>query len=478
MGRRIAGCLHVGRSESPSVGRCEPKRAHFCVAALFVGFTLAPAGSLTSAEAAEPEGAYQDELDEREAARDGGDPSAAPGHEGRWMTASPSFANASRACSFRAPICVRSLSGVSVSFTKRVLASAEHAYLTYVTALRWPAIEAGATLELVAHVGEEIAFDAPRALASIFDRGSVVTWLDALRGERCAAETQSARAVALHLLARSNPALDLFGRHARATSLAALAEPCVDETERFARATFVREHERGVVSVHEATHRPGVSAAGVDVFYTWIDAERGTQPGATLLAFAALTQTTTAPEAARWHNEPDTFDALRRSFRTAVYKEDGEGELFTAFAQWRALEATSPALIRDEAALDAHQRWPTSAIAIRPKRPLDPTAASYVLFDASDVPKQAQLRLEATWETHAKMMWSITRLDEKGHALSTRRIAQATRATSANATTEPINGAHQLLITAVHTGHPIYQLDPDDDEAEPHAWQLYVAPIE
>ncbi len=397
--------------------------------------------------------------DEDEAADAGASPeNNAPA--GRYVDAYATVPTTTPACSLREPVCVRATAelGTRSVAVLRVLAASERAYRSYVDALGWPRVEPGARLDLVLHANAERVVDGPRDMLAAFDRGAMTAWLDARDTTPCALESQAARAVASQLLARASPALDDTSRRARSTALAALVEPCVDTMERPARDALLRDHARGIVQ----------GDTGIDVFYTWLDNERGTHAGATLLALGALIGTSTPAGAAAWTNEPDTFDALRRTFQGALYKEEGEGGLYTDFAVWRSTGARY-----DEHALDAHGTWPAAARAFRSRVPLAPTGAAYLAFDASGA-QGARLRIEASWETHAKMAWLFVRLDASQNVLSIQRVAQLARATDCAATSEPIGDARTLLIVGVHTGHPVYQLDPDDGDLEPHGWELRV----
>ena len=115
-------------------------------------------------------------------------------------------------------------------------------------------------------------------------------------------------------------------------------------------------------------------------------------------------------DAPRFVNEPDAFDVLAKSFKDKLFEGSTLDDLLVEFSLSRARFGT-PADGGAVAALadvprvrnDWEIPWPTAARRLAPGYPVEPTGASYVVVSTAGAPDGARLRIEASWEEHAKM---------------------------------------------------------------------------
>jgi hypothetical protein len=267
-----------------------------------------------------------------------------------------------------------------------------------------------------------------------------------------------ARAVADQVVLATAPRTAQAMRMGLSEYLAEFAEPCAVSENAPREQRFLRRRD---VALWGGDLELALGSAW---FYRWFDASFGRGTGGTIAAMLALAATKGEPE-------PDVLDVLATSFVGNTATAEGLDLLLADFAVARA---HVDALYMDSAFTDWSVAWPDQPRSLLPKGPLAPTGASYVLVDTSQVPATARLRLEIEWETHAKMKWVAVRLAKSGAILSRQILASQTRATHVNATV-PVDQASSLLLVGVHTGHPVYALDPDEGEWEPHSWMLSLA---
>lgn len=408
-----------------------------------------------------------------------------------------------RACSFGTKVCV---SG-EVGDEARILAalkSAERALAVLGGPLRLAAPD-GDPIDGRFHIvlgeapGEtEIALG-ERDPRSSLDRASGFAEVSRRLAPGCAQDVAIARALVRGIFLRTSPGLDEGSAQAEAQAIVELVDPCAAPRAGASFASFQEHPERALVSRtlegeggrfetrHEPpagdrdTTTPATQAIGSALFYRWLDRGFSTEPGAVLRGIVALRGAKTAPEALRFVNEPDTFDVLARSFKDKLFAGATLDDLIVDFAVSRARfgEADAggaAAALGDvpKVRVDWDVPWPKAARRLAPAYPVEPTGASYVVVRTDGAPKGARLRLEATWEDHARMRVAFARVDAAGRELSRARVMAAPTAREAQMTVADLDGAAKVVIVTVNLGDPSFHFDPDDVVHEPHGYTLTV----
>jgi hypothetical protein len=369
-----------------------------------------------------------------------------------------------RACSMRHPVCVHGSKGPDVLAT---LGSAERAWEMAAGALDLPSPDphpaTGAyDIYLVDRAGADTGLG-ERDPRGRVDRASAFSRID-VRATGCARDFLVARELLRAVLFRVSPAIDEGSARAQTASLAELIVPCftIDAS------LFQSRPDRVIVDTWPEAPLLGARYdEGAALVYDWIDKSFGAEPGAIVRALWALSPTVTTPGAWRWSNEPDTFDVLRASFKNALSLGSTVDDLLREVAVARA---TMPLPARIDRTID----WPS-----KPRRfagePVAPTGATYFLIHKRDAPAGASLRVELSWEQHAKMRWAAVKLDPSGHEIGHIAIPSADRATEAQMTVVDLDRAADVLLVGTNVGEPLFPFDPDDDVWEPHGWLLTVA---
>ena len=412
----------------------------------------------------------------------------------------PVLADELRACSFRHPLCVHASSGragkpragvvaKAGGATDEVLAwldAADRAWDTATGALDLPgpdaSLESGA-LDLYLVPGE------PEATRTLLDRRDVVSGFDrasafALVGSGahrgCGLDAAAARVVARAILFRVAPATDSGSALAESASQAKLIVACAPRLD--TEIGYFQDHpEVGLAdplaptSESVAALNPGaplVSTAselygrGASLFYDWLDARFGGYPGATLRALWALRPTLTPVGAARWNDEPDGFDVLRTTFKDALRTGSTIDDLWLDFAVARAFVPGLPVRVEWSVA------WPQAPRTLLSGWGVAPTGAAYVSVDCAKRPPGARLRFEAHWEEHARILWTLVRVDGAGHEMSRIAVPGPERGTDAQTTLVDLDGTARVLIVGSSAGDPLILFDPDDYRWETHGWTV------
>ena len=169
---------------------------------------------------------------------------------------------------------------------------------------------------LASSVSPALTAPGPRDVRSRVDRASAFTLLDRHVTPGCALDAIVAREVLRASLFRASPATDDASARAQTSYLARLVAPCalglVDGVD-----TFQAYPERAIPDAwaDEDPRRGDAFDCGAALFYWWLDASYGAEPGAIVRAMWALTPTMTPLGSARWVDEPDGFDVLTTSFK-------------------------------------------------------------------------------------------------------------------------------------------------------------------
>lgn len=402
----------------------------------------------------------------------------------------PKPPGAARVCSFSRALCVTGDKRTPAASLLAVLAAGERAWDLATGALALPPPDAdpgtGAyDIYLVDKLpGTSVTAIGERDPRPSFDRASAYTLLDAASARPgCALERIMAREVTRAILFRVAPATDDGSARAETAYLARLMVPCamgsIDEI-----SIFQAFPDRGLVDTWQGSDPAFATdfGRGGALFFWWLDDCFGTSPGAMVRATWALSPTKTPPRAWRFTNEPDGFDVLRMTFKNALTTNSTIDDLFLNFAAARALTGTQSDpnethVLGDAAAarLDWEISWPTSPRRLASPHPLEPTGSSYVSISRDGAPKGSRLRVEASWEEHAKMRWVILKLDANGREKSRILVPMTDRATEAQTTVVELDDTAKVVIVAMNAGDFAYSFDPDDEVFEPHGWLLTVA---
>jgi hypothetical protein len=408
------------------------------------------------------------------------DPDAGPGDAGTVGTAyaqGPALEYApappeglcpgcSQFCSFRHRLCVDAPRGTAGPVALATLAAADRAWDAITGALGAPAPDGGADgrwhIELADAVdGGGEALLGERDPVARFDRASSFARVDRSLARGCALDLALARAVAQGSLWRAAPATDEASARAETETLARLATPCAGadgDTE-----VFQSHPERALVDRASAAYERGAS-----LFFGWLDASFGSEPGALLVGLWALAPTRTSYDADRWAAAPTGFDVLRESLKNALGPGSTLDDVFVRFAVARASMAPP-------ARAAWHVAWPVPPRRLASPEPVAPTGASYVLVDHRGAPPGAKLRLEPEWEDYGRMRWAVVKLDADGATLGEVPVTSLDRTAHASMTIESLDATDRLLVVGVNVGGTERRFDPGDGEWEPHGWLLTLA---
>ncbi len=369
------------------------------------------------------------------------------------------------ACSLRHPLCVDAAPDTRIApeTSKATLAAADRAWETLTGTLGLPppdgAVDGAWHLVLMDRVpGGGTAEPESRDPRARFDRASSYGLVDRATPGGCPLDLAVARAVARGALWRAAPATDEGTARAEAEMLARLATACSTPDDDSA---FQSQPERTLVDPASASFDRGAS-----LFFEWLDARFGRQPGALIAGLPALTPTRTPPDAARWSADPNAFDVLRVSLKDALWAGSTLDDVFVRFAVDRYL-TLSPA------PRPAWQiPWPSTARRLASPVPPAPTGASYILVSREGAPAAAKLRVEAQWEDYGRMRWAVVKMDAAGKALAQMVVPSLDRGTTASLTVEGLEAAQGVLVVGVNVGSTEHPFHPAQTEWEPHGWLL------
>jgi hypothetical protein len=325
-----------------------------------------------------------------------------------------------------------------------------------------------------------------RDVASTFDRASSFGIVGTAPRRGCALDRSAAFLIARAISFRLAPSTDAGSALAEAAALANLLAPCsaarADELAYFQLHPEVGlANDLGAPSEIIPSREPDRArgdtpgeryAKGSALFYDWLDDAFGGSAGAIVPAVWALHPTLTPAGAARWNDEPDTLDVLRTTFEGALTTGSTIDDLWLGFAVARAFVPGFP--VRVEWSID----WPTEPRALLSGLGLSPTGSAYISIDCQRRPPKSRLRFEAHWEEHARILWTLVRVDAGGREMSRVGVPAPTRGTDAQTTLVDLDGVARVLIVGSNAGDHLGlapPLDPDDYRREPHGWLVSVA---
>jgi hypothetical protein len=435
------------------------------------------------------------------------DPGVAPGPPVVY-SARPVFHPDLRACSARVPVCVHAKSARDGAAAVATLGAFERAWQILTGSLALPPPDVDPTT-LAYDVFLVDALDHPRDLASTeleardvrsrIDRARAFTRVDRRVRPGCMLDAIAAESIARASIFRTAPATNEATARAQSVYLSQLAFPCAVALSGDAVSAFQSRADRTLcdgfagddakAAGEELRPRPSpldaLFAAGAATFWARLEWAFGRTPGGIVTASWSLSPTMTPLGAARWMNEPDTFDVLRASFKNALTTGSTVNDLWLDFGVARAFLGSAddglhfPELrTLGDAALvpvDWDIPWPTKPRRLAPRRPAYPTGASYLVVRRAGAPPGARLRAEIEWETHALFRWAFVKLDADGHEIGRVVIPTTERATQAQMTLVDLDAVDRVMLVGVNVGDPAYAFDPDDEVWEPHGWMVTIA---
>jgi hypothetical protein len=367
------------------------------------------------------------------------------------------------ACSFRRPICVRGALDVGV------LDALERAW------------EAGIVLGVPlpasydAYVVDEASRSAirEREILPHRDRTRAFSIIDSRVAAGCSRDFEAARELFAASALSSTPAIDDGTLRAETTALAKLAVPCAAVDT----AVFQAHPNRALVDRHVGAKYD----EGSSLFFSWVDAAFGKEPGHFITATWAFAETKTPlPEtSADWAAEPDVFDVVRESLKDAIHSGSTLDDALVHFAIARAMspsERIRNAIVFEPAPLvDWDIAWPAAARTLSSPEGIAETGAAYVRVDTKGRKPNTRFRIDATWEEHAKLRWVVVKVDAQNHEIARYEAVAAPKATEAHLQVVDLDDASALVVVATNVGNWKTPYDPDEDVQEPHGWLLTLA---
>jgi hypothetical protein len=376
------------------------------------------------------------------------------------------------ACSFTAPICVRSLGSASPELVVRALDAGERTLGT-LDGLGLP--KPLGVLDLYLDGDREaddlrLAIDVSDLDLRPFDRAA--TFAVAPAGPRwirgCALEGAVARAVGFGAAMGIDAAMERGAASAFASYVERLAGACPnDELE-------------GVDAYQVAPERamlPGDAALadGAQLFAAYLDDAfgRGT-PGAVMAGLLTVASQRTPAGRFSFANEPDLFDALRQNLRLRGNTIDGallDFAIARAFTGTRddGLHLEDAARYGDLGRVRVEWSVQFSSLPRRfaPANPIEPTGATYFWVDLTGAPKEAELTFVADWEAGVLFRWALVKIDAKGAEVGRAELAGVNGDVRAEKTIVDLQNLAGILVVGVNAGsidrsHPF---DPDDEHA-------------
>ena len=442
-----------------SVGRSSVRRE---VLALLFALSSAPAAAASATEGADL--ASAPDVGAVTAEPSGDAPAGAPLGPALEYGTLPEAVGWPRACSFRHRACVRPSPGTPSGQTLAALAAVDRVWDALTEVLALPAPDGGLdgpwSIYLVDDVeGGGTARLRERDALAHFDRAASFGLVDRSLHAGPVMDRAVAQAVARGSLWQGAPNTDEGSARAEVEMLVRLVIPSGSTGDE---AVFQAQPERTLVDPTSLTFDRGAA-----LFFDWLDATFGAEPGAIVSGMWSLAATRTPAGATHWQSEPNGFDVLRVSLKGAVGTESTLEDVFARFAIDRALQ--QPAVH-----LGWHIPWPSTARRLSAPREVHPTGASYVLVDHRGAPPTAKLRLEADWEDYERMRWFAIKLDTEGHAKAVLPITSMPRGTHASFTVETHDGIDGVLVVGANVASTEHGFDPDQGEWEPHGWLLTV----
>jgi hypothetical protein len=249
-------------------------------------------------------------------------------------------------------------------------------------------------------------------------------------------------------------------------------------------AAFQRRSEHPIVDPGREPPGPGAEVAdeyarGAALFYWWLDATYGREPGRLVRDVWALSTTKTELGAREWLDDPDEFSILRATFE-GILGPTGGDDVFVRFAAARVTlgdDLPEARTFGAAARVDAWEiPWPKKPRWLRSSGAYDgigPTGSTYIHVSRDGAPKGSRLHMEAKWETFMRMRWIALKLDADGKKIGEIVVPPLSdRDTEMVFTLEDLDATASVFVIGVSLGDPTAPFDPDDRGWRRHGWRL------
>lgn len=209
-------------------------------------------------------------------------------------------------------------------------------------------------------------------------------------------------------------------------------------------------------------------------------------PGELATAMLTLSRDHTDDLHPEWHNEPDSFDVLRRSLpggrptEALVLSRWARHRWFLGERSVSQRPAHLPWLGRfGRPSFDWNLRYSSLPRKVASSRALEPTGVATTYLELDEVPLGASLGVVIDWEEPVRFAWMIIGVDVEGRELMRWELPFLQTGTHQEKTLLNFEAAEGLLFIGVNLGgvdaqHPF---DPDAEPWEPHAYTLYLADL-
>lgn len=246
-------------------------------------------------------------------------------------------------------------------------------------------------------------------------------------------------------------------------------------SDRRGRVAYAQDYPQGdILGISQEPRTEAVVAP--EIFFRWLDAHYGRS---ILPAVAAMTAAHTPPESSHWVNEPDLFDVLDANLKGLKFRDSSFFDVLTDFGIDRYFFGKDSVRFPEAAGLtplvpDWEIAWPETPRRLLGPRPLSPFGSAYILVNLSNRNGKG-LRIEAEWETFARIRFHFVKLDAQKRELSRVPVPAPNKATNAQMTLSVFDDAAYVLLVGTSLGDPGEAFDPDWSSMEPHNYTVTLA---
>lgn len=184
-----------------------------------------------------------------------------------------------------------------------------------------------------------------------------------------------------------------------------------------------------------------------------------------------------------WHNEPDTFDVVRRAFDNDAQRI---ADFMIQFGVARAFMGNRddgkhvPGLAwlgdRGRVSFDWSIKYSSLPRFVASSEALEPMGSSYVWLSLDGVPLGARIAFRAEWEAPVRFKWQVVSVDKEGREMNRWDVAYLERETQVEKLLMNFEGAAGLIFVAMNLGGVdlLHPYDPDYEPWEKHGYTLYL----
>jgi hypothetical protein len=240
--------------------------------------------------------------------------------------------------------------------------------------------------------------------------------------------------------------------------------------------------------LHEAVTRARATIwGGAALFFDWLDASYGREPGRLLIALAALGPSKTALTEQHWSAEPDVLDVLRITSKDVRFHQSKFEDLWLDYAidlaklskhelphhpGMNGLQLAWASLAPSQLAWDIP--FPTTPRRLLGPAPVQPLGSVYYRINLATKPPNTGVRAEFEWEGYSRMRWCFLAFDSEGKLTKRKPVPVAEKAVFAGDTLVEFGAATELWLVGTALGDPRSPFDPDDLAFEPHGYMVTI----